>query len=117
MKEDSNEDEKTTLISYVNKSDIWIINISCSNHMTSDKSKIKTIGPYKGSCVSFGNNVSCLVKGKGSINLVHKIKCDNAYSIRGLNYNLLSVSQLKKSGYGVEFHLRKAKTYHVDGKR
>ena len=40
MKEDSDEDEKTALISYVNKSDRWKIYSGCSNHMTSDKEKI-----------------------------------------------------------------------------
>ena len=43
MKEDSGEDEKTRLISYVNKSDQWIIDSGCSNHMTSDK--FEDIGP------------------------------------------------------------------------
>ena len=36
MKEDYDEDYKTTLISYVNKSDRWIIDSGCSNYMTSD---------------------------------------------------------------------------------
>ena len=47
MKEDYDEDEKTTLISYVNKSDRWIIDSGCSNHITSDRSKFEDIEPYK----------------------------------------------------------------------
>ena len=39
MKEDSDEDEKIALISFVNKSDRWIIDSGCSNHMTSYRSK------------------------------------------------------------------------------
>ena len=34
MKEDYDEDEETTLISYVNKSDRWIIDSGFSNNMT-----------------------------------------------------------------------------------
>lgn len=62
MKEDFDENEKTTLISYVNKSDRWIIDSGFSNHMTSDKSKFENIGPYKGRCVKFSNDKLCLVK-------------------------------------------------------
>ena len=38
--------------------------------MIGDKSKFETIGPYKSSFVKFGNCVPCLVKGKGSIQLI-----------------------------------------------
>ena len=68
MKEDSNEDDKIVLISYVSKGDRWIIDIGCSHHMTSDKIKIETIEKYKGSCVKFGNDAPCLVKGNGEYN-------------------------------------------------
>ena len=43
MKEYSDEDEKTTLISHVNKSDLQIIDSGCSNHINGDKSKFETI--------------------------------------------------------------------------
>ena len=39
MKDESNEDEKTTLITYVNKNDKCIIDSGCSHHMIGDKSK------------------------------------------------------------------------------
>lgn len=103
MKEDSNEDEKTSLISYVNKNDIWIIDSGCSNHMIGDKDKFENIGPYKGECVKFGNDIPFIVKGKGTIQLDDKITCDNIYWVEGLNYNLLSVSKLNKSSQIVEF--------------
>ena len=78
--------------------------------MTGDKSEFENIGTYKGSCVKFGNDVPCLVKGKRSIQLTNKIKCKKNYWVAGLNYNLLSVSQLNKLGYRVEFH-HKRKRY------
>ena len=45
MKEESNEDGKTTLIYYVNNSDRWIFDSSCSNHMNADKDNFEDIGP------------------------------------------------------------------------
>ena len=41
--------------------------------------------------------------------------CDNAYYVEGLNYNLLSVSQLNSLGYKVQFEHKKTKIYDVDG--
>ena len=37
MKDEYNEDEATTLVTYVNKNDRWIIDSGCSHHMTRDK--------------------------------------------------------------------------------
>ena len=73
MKEYFDEDEKTTLIYYVNKSDRWITDSECSNHMTSDKEKIENIGPHNGGCIKFGNNILGVRKGKGKIQLTDKI--------------------------------------------
>ena len=42
--------------------------------------------------------------------------CENAYYVEGLNYNLLSVSQLNSSGCKVEFDNMKAKIYETNGK-
>ena len=49
MKDDSNEDEKIALISYVNKGERWIIDSVFSHHMSSDKSNFETLEHYKGS--------------------------------------------------------------------
>ena len=73
MKEDFDEDEKTTLIYYVNKSDRLIIDSECSNHMTIDKGKIEDIGPYNGGCIKFGNSILFVRKDKGKIQLTNKI--------------------------------------------
>ena len=55
-------------------------------------------------------------KRKGSIKLIEKISCENAYCVEGLNYNLLSVSQLKNLRYKVEFENNIAKIYDTNGK-
>lgn len=69
MKEDSDEDEKTSLISYVNKSKRQIIDSGWSTRMIGDKDKFEDIGPHKGGCVKFGNEISCVVNSKGTIQL------------------------------------------------
>ena len=53
---------------------------------------------------------------KVSIKLIDNISCDNAYYVEGLNYNLLSVSQLNKLGCKVEFENKIAKIYDASGK-
>ena len=84
--------------------------------MSGDKSKFITLTSYDGNSVRFGNDAPCLIKGKGSITLTDKILCDNAYYVEGLNYNLLSVSQLNKLGCKVEFENKTAKIYDASGK-
>ena len=92
MKYESDEDEATSLVTYMSKNDKWIIDSRCFHHMTGDKIKFTSFTQYDGNSVRFGNNAPCLIKGKGSIRLIEKISCDNAYYVEGLNYNLLSVS-------------------------
>ena len=84
--------------------------------MTWDKSKFVTLTQYDGNSVSFGNDAPCLIKVKGFIKLTKKISCDNAYYVEGLNYNLLSVWQLRNVGCKVEFGNKVAKIYDTNGK-
>ena len=63
----------------------------------------------------FGNDAPCLIKGKGFIKLTKKITCDDAYYVEGLNYNLLSVSQLSNIGCKVEFGNKTAKIFDING--
>ena len=85
----------------------------CSHHMTGDKSKFETLQHYKGKSVKFGNDAPCLIRGKGLIKLTdksyHLMKM--LIGLKHLNYNLLSVSQLNKTGYQVEFHRKKGLKY------
>ena len=64
MKDESNEDEATALMTCVNKNDKWIIDSGCSHHMTGDKSKFIILTSYGGNSVKFGNDAPCLMKGK-----------------------------------------------------
>ena len=96
----------------MSKGDRWIVDSGFSHHIIGDKSKFETLEYYKESYIKFGNDAPCIVKGKGSIKLTNKIRCDNSYWVEGLNYNLLSVTQLNSLGYKVEFQQKKAKIYN-----
>ena len=48
MKDKLDEDETTTLVTYVNKNEKWIIDSKCSHHMMGDKSKFFTLTQYDG---------------------------------------------------------------------
>ena len=98
IKDESNEDEATTLVTYVNKNDKWIIDSGCSHCMTGEKNNFITFTQYDGNSVRFGNDAPCQIKGKGYIKLTKKISYANAYYVEALNYNLLSVSQLGNVG-------------------
>ena len=54
-----------------------------------------------------GNDTPCPVEGRGTIMLNNKIMCENAYWVNGLNYNILSVSQLNNLGHRVALKIRR----------
>ena len=84
-----------------------------SHHMIGDKNKFITLNCYDGKSVRFGDDATCLIKGKGSIKLTEDVLCDNAYYVEGLNYNMLSVSQLNNSRCKVDFENKIAKIYNI----
>ena len=62
-------------------------------HMTSDPSKFDKFEEIDdGGTTKLGNDVLCPVKGKWSLMLNDKIRCDDAYWVEGLKYNILSVA-------------------------
>ena len=54
-------------------------------------------------------------KRKGFYEAQKNILCDNAYYVEGLNYNLLSVSQLNNLGCKDEFENKISKIYDTNG--
>src|SRR5271156_3148867 len=116
IKDDSDEEEERyveiALISKVSKNDVWIIDSGCTHHMTGDKKNFETFEYYNVGSVRMGNDTPCPVEGKGTIMLNNLIKCENAYWAKGLNYSLLSVSQLNNSGHRVAFEHKKAKIFN-----
>ena len=73
---DNEEDDEMALISHVSKNNTWIIDSSCSHHMTGDKTKFENFEDYDGGSVRFGNNEPCCIKGRGRISLTKELVCD-----------------------------------------
>ena len=82
--------------------------------MIGNENKFKTFENCDGNNVKFGNDSPCPMKGKGFVVLIDKIICGNTYFVEGLNYNLLSVAQLNKSRYTVEFNQKKMLIYNSE---
>ncbi|KAJ4810455.1 Pol [Rhynchospora pubera] len=71
--------------------------------MTGDESCFKTLEPFDGGEVTFGNNLrKSSIIGIGSVGN-QNLTVFNVYLVDGLNYNLLSVSQLCDAGYYLKF--------------
>jgi len=71
--------------------------------MTGDKSNFLSLSAFEGGSVAFGNGKSGSIIGVGKVgkSLSHSI--ENVYLVKGLSYNLLSVSQLCDKGNQVAF--------------
>ena len=90
-----------------NKKCQWYIDSGCSKHMTRDKIKFLKLTKEKGS-VTFGDNVSAKILGKGTITLGNKKnKAENVLLVEIIKPNLLSVSQTCDQGHILIFNSQK----------
>jgi len=82
---------------------LWFVDSGCSRHMIGDKSNFLSHIPFDRGRVAFGNGKSRKIISVGKIgkSLSHSI--DNVYLIDGLQYNLLSMSQLCDRGNHIGF--------------
>ena len=83
----------------------WYIDSGCSHHMTFDKSAFSTYSEQLDSCVEVGNGERTKIAGTGSVKLNLGMNgrskpciIQNVLHVPNLGYQLLSVSQLSKSG-------------------
>ena len=88
------------------KSNPWILDSGCTSHMCGDKAQFKSLKMIKGGRVTIGNSKTLQILGKGTIgNSI--ISIDKVQYVKGLSYNLLSVSQLFDDGHLVDFGIDK----------
>ena len=81
----------------------WYVDSSCSKHMTSEKYDFFNIEKDKGS-ISFGNNNSAKVLGKGTVKLGSENSlAENVLLVDNMKHNLLSVSQMCDKGHELIF--------------
>jgi hypothetical protein len=77
--------------------------------MTEDQRKFVSL-KKKGRNVSFGDDSSTKILGKGTVNLVSEnVKAGDVLLVEDLKYNLLSVSKMCDQGYTFTFDSRKCK--------
>ncbi|CAM9000146.1 unnamed protein product [Rhodiola kirilowii] len=86
------------------KKEKWYFDSGCSRHMTGNPEFLTDIVEYKGSSnVTFGNGVEGRVLGKGMLNVQGLPKLKEVFLVKGLQANLISISQLCDAEHHVQF--------------
>jgi hypothetical protein len=89
------------------KSDCYVES-GCSKHMTSDRNRFLTLKKERDGSVSFGNNHSSKIIGRGKINLGRKnFMAVNVLLVEDMKHNLLSVSKMCDQGHTLQFDSKK----------
>ena len=90
----------------------WCVDRGCSKHMTSDKSTFVSLDQRKGGSVSFGNDNSSKIMGKGTVELSNKNQMAKyVLLIDNMKHNLLSVSQMCDQGNLLTFTSKDCKIW------
>ncbi|GKC32978.1 retrovirus-related pol polyprotein from transposon TNT 1-94 [Tanacetum coccineum] len=84
------------------KKPIWYLDSGCSRHMTGVKSYLHKYEEQLGPKVVFGDDSTCVTEGYGSIKCNGIVFTKLAF-VNGLQYNLISISQLCDAKYIVQF--------------
>jgi hypothetical protein len=86
----------------------WYVDSGCSKHMTSDRDKFLTLQKERDGSVSFGNDDSTKIIGKGTVRIGNKNeKAENVLLVEDMKHNILSVSQMCDQGHKVTFNSQK----------
>nr|XP_016451347.1 PREDICTED: uncharacterized protein LOC107776052 [Nicotiana tabacum] len=86
-----------------NRKGKWYLDSACSSHMTDNKSLFKEVTKIDGESVKFGDDSKGKIIGIRMIPFNNNCDITEVYLVDGLNYNLLSISQLCDLGYEVKF--------------
>jgi hypothetical protein len=82
----------------------WYVDSGCSKHMTGDRDKFLTLQKERDGLVSFGNDDSSKIIGKGTVRIGNKNeKAENVLLVEDMKHNLLSVSQMRDQGHKFTF--------------
>ncbi|XP_019241868.1 PREDICTED: uncharacterized protein LOC109221891, partial [Nicotiana attenuata] len=94
----------------------WYLDSACSSHMTCDKNLFKEVTKIDGGSVKFRDDSRGKIVGTGTIPFNNNCDITEVYLVDGLNYNLLSISQLCDLGYEVKFKRTGCATEDEPGK-
>ncbi|XP_052483029.1 uncharacterized protein LOC128036174 [Gossypium raimondii] len=101
--------ENLFMVSHVVKpsnNSIWLMDSGCTSHMTPVAAYFNSLDKSFKTSVKLGNGVTTQVQGKGSISvntLQGKRKIYNVIFIPDLGQSLLSIPQMIKNGFNVQF--------------
>ena len=73
--------------------------VDAQKHMIGDPNKFISLKRNKKGKVTFGDNLSSKIIGKGTVALRDKMKAENVFLVKNLKPNLLSVSQTCDQGH------------------
>jgi hypothetical protein len=103
----SNE-ECTLALQAKKKKHGWYVDSGFSKHTTGDRDKFLTLRKERDGLVSFGNDDSSKIIGKGTVRNGNKnTKEENVLLVEDMKHNLLSVSQMCDQGQKVTFDSQK----------
>jgi hypothetical protein len=86
----------------------WYVESGCSKHMTGDRDRFLTLIKERDGLVSFGNDDSTKIIGKGTVRIVNKnTKAENVLLVEDMKHNILSVIQMCEQGHKVTFNSQK----------
>jgi hypothetical protein len=94
-----NNEECTLALQAKQKKRGWYVDNGCSKHMTCDKGRFLTLRKERDGSVSFINDDSVKIIGKGTV----RVKCETK------EHTLLSVSEMCDQGHKVTFDSEKCK--------
>jgi hypothetical protein len=77
----------------------WYVDIGCSKHMAGDKNNFMTLKKEQDGLVSFGNDNSTRIIGRGTINIGSTYaKGENVQLVKDMKQNVLSFNQMCDQG-------------------
>jgi hypothetical protein len=94
------------------KEDLWYVDSGCSNHMIGKKDKVLNLNKQKGK-VTFGDNASSNILGKGNVSLGEE-KAKDVLLVEKIKPFLLSVSQTCDQGNICIFYSNKCEIRRDD---
>ena len=90
------------------RSDLWLLDSSCSNHMTGNKSLFSSMDSSVVTNINIGDDSLVPTKGKGIIHVLtkktEKMSIHEVFYVPHLTINLISIGQLLQNKYDVRFH-------------
>jgi hypothetical protein len=93
----------------------WYIDSGCSKHMTGDQRKFLKLKKKGKGKVTFGDNMSAKILGKGTVSLGNnKTKAEDVLLVENLKPNILSVSQTCDQGHILTFDSQKCEIRKKD---